>query len=73
MNSDIFRNNIKLTAPDKRNSGFGEKWFISHLPDNDDSLSLEKRLGDDGGETTKEMTAAIDDQRLGGETHLSRD
>merc|ERR1712126_210652 len=42
-------------------------------PDSDDSLSLEKRLGDDGGETTKEMTAAIDDQRLGGETHLSRD
>jgi len=41
-------------------------------PNNDDSLSLEKRLGDDGGETTEEMTAAIDDQRLGGETHLER-
>jgi len=39
-------------------------------PDNDDSLSLQQSLGDDGGETTQKMTTAIDDQRLGGETHL---
>ena len=41
-----------------------------NLPDNDDSLSLQQSLGDDGGETTQKMTTAIDDQRLGGETHL---
>jgi len=39
-------------------------------PDNNDSLSLQQSLGDDGGETTQEMTTAIDDQRFGGETHL---
>ena len=42
----------------------------SLAPDDDDSLPLEKRLGNDGGEASKEMTAAIDDHWLGGETHL---
>jgi len=39
-------------------------------PDDDYSLPLKKGLSDDGGEATKEMTASIDDQRFGGETHI---
>jgi len=39
-------------------------------PNNDDSLALEESLGDDGGETTQQMTTAIDNQRFGGKTHL---
>lgn len=42
----------------------------SFTPDDDDSLSLKESLGDDGGEAAEEVTAAIDDQRFVGETHL---
>jgi len=31
---------------------------------------LQESLGDDGGEATEQMTTTIDDQGLGGETHL---
>jgi len=44
----------------------------SFAPDDDDSLPLEKSLGDDRGEATEEMAAAIDDQRFGGKTHLDK-
>merc|ERR1719153_1598341 len=43
----------------------------SLAPNDDDALALKESLGDDGGETAEQMTAAIDDQRLGGETHLA--
>lgn len=39
-------------------------------PDDDDTLPLKEGFSDDGGETAEEMTAAIDDKRLGGKTHL---
>jgi len=42
----------------------------SFAPDDDDSLSLQESLGDDGCEPTEEMAASIDDQRFGGESHL---
>ena len=45
---------------------------VLNLPDDDDSLPLEKSLGDDRGEATEEMAAAIDDQRFGGKTHLDK-
>jgi len=43
----------------------------SLAPNDDDALALKESLGDDGGETAEQMTAAVDDQRLGGETHLA--
>lgn len=43
----------------------------SLAPNDDDSLPLKESLGDDGGETAEQMTTAVNDQRLGGETHLA--
>ena len=45
--------------------------LIWNSPNDDDSLPLKESLGDDGGETAEQMTTAVNDQRLGGETHLA--
>jgi len=40
--------------------------------DNDDSLPLKERLGDDGSQSSQQMTPSVDHQRLRGKTHCSQ-